>query len=241
MMSSMKYSKYEQVFDPDLLAYFSSFLTENRKMKFKEVLSQRTRYITVMLEDISHSQNASAILRTCDLTGVMDVHIVENKFRYEVNPDVTVGSTQWLKMVKFNKGKNNTADAISHLRSKGYKIIATSPHHDSFCPETLPLDKPIAMIFGTEKEGLSEEAIHLADDFIRIPMVGFTESYNVSVSAAIILYTLTNRLRSMDIDWQLKDDEKNQILLNWSRTSVKRPDLLEAEFNRLRSEGKLEL
>jgi tRNA (guanosine-2'-O-)-methyltransferase len=171
----------------------------------------------------------------------MDVHIVENKFRYEVNPDVTVGSTQWLKMTKFNKGRNNSADAISHLKSKGYRIVATSPHRENFSPETLPLDKPIAIIFGTEKEGLSEEAVNQADAFIRIPMVGFTESYNVSVSAAIVLYTLTNRLRSMPVDWQLKDDEKNQILLNWSRTSVKRPDLLEAEFDRLRSEGKLEL
>ncbi len=241
MMNSMKYSKYEQVFDPELLAYFSSFLTENRKMKFKEVLSNRTRYITVMLEDISHSQNASAILRTCDLTGIMDVHIVENRFRYEVNPDVTVGSTQWLKMTKFNKGRNNSADAISNLKSKGYRIVATSPHRENFSPETLPLDKPVAIIFGTEKEGLSEEAVNQADAFIRIPMVGFTESYNVSVSAAIVLYTLTHRLRSMPVDWQLKDDEKNQILLNWSRTSVKRPDLLEAEFERLRSEGKLEL
>lgn len=237
----MRYSKYDQVFDPELLAYFSSFLTENRQMKFREVLSKRTKYITVMLEDISHSQNASAILRTCDLTGVMDVHIVENKFRYEVNPDVTVGSTQWLRMTKFNKGKNNTADAISHLKSNGYRIVATSPHHENFSPETLPLDKPVAIIFGTEKEGLSEEAINQADAFIRIPMVGFTESYNVSVSAAIVLYTLTNRLRSMSVDWQITEEEKDQILLNWSRTSVKRPDLLEAEFNRLRSEGKPDL
>jgi tRNA (guanosine-2'-O-)-methyltransferase len=237
----MRYSKYDQVFDPELLAYFSSFLTENRQMKFREVLSKRTKYITVMLEDISHSQNASAILRTCDLTGVMDVHIVENKFRYEVNPDVTVGSTQWLRMTKFNKGKNNTADAISHLKSKGYRIVATSPHHENFSPETLPLDKPVAIIFGTEKEGLSEEAVNQADAFIRIPMVGFTESYNVSVSAAIVLYTLTNRMRSMPVEWQITEEEKNQILLNWSRTSVKRPDLMEAEFNRLRTEGKLNL
>jgi tRNA (guanosine-2'-O-)-methyltransferase len=237
----MRYSKYDEVFDPELLAYFSSFLTENRKMKFLEVLSKRTKYITVMLEDISHSQNASAIIRTCDLTGVMDVHIVENKFRYEVNPDVTVGSTQWLRMTKFNKGKNNSADAISHLKSKGYRIVATSPHRENFSPETLPLDKPVAIIFGTEKEGLSEESVNQADAFIRIPMVGFTESYNVSVSAAIVLYTLTNRMRSLPVEWQITEEEKNQILLNWSRTSVKRPDLMEAEFNRLRTEGKLNL
>lgn len=240
-MNSMRYSKYDEVFDPELLAYFSSFLTENRKMKFLEVLSKRTKYITVMLEDISHSQNASAIIRTCDLTGVMDVHIVENKFRYEVNPDVTVGSTQWLRMTKFNKGKNNSADAISHLKSKGYRIVATSPHRENFSPETLPLDKPVAIIFGTEKEGLSEESVNQADAFIRIPMVGFTESYNVSVSAAIVLYTLTNRMRSLPVEWQITEEEKNQILLNWSRTSVKRPDLMEAEFNRLRTEGKLNL
>lgn len=221
--------------DPEFLEYLMGFLTERRRAKLSEVLSYRTRYITVMLEDVSHSQNASAVLRTCDLTGVQDVYIVENRFRYEVNPDVAVGSSQWLNIRKFAHGLHNTTEAISHLKSSGYSIVATSPHIENFCPENLPLHKPVAILFGTEKEGLSEEAIQQADHYLRIPMVGFTESYNLSVSAALVLYSLTNRLRSMPLDWQLREEEKEQLLLQWCRTSVRRPDLMEKEYYRLKS------
>ncbi len=217
-------------FDPGLFAHFQSFLTENRKQKLRDVLSFRTRYITVLLEDISHAQNGSAIMRTCDLTGILDVLVVENKFKYEVNPDVAVGSTQWLNIRKYNQSNNNSLLAIRQLKAEGYRIVATSPHHEQFSPDTLPLDMPIAVIFGTEKEGVSATAIREADAFIRIPMVGFTESYNVSASAALILYTITKRMRELPVDWHLKPEEQNRILQHWSKISLRSPELIEQRY-----------
>lgn len=214
----------------ELLEYLLDLITDNRKRKFADVLSLRTRHITILLEDIYQSQNASAVLRSCDLTGVQDVHIIENKNPYDINPDVVVGSTKWLNLTKYNEKPFNTLDAYACLRSKGYRIIATSPHEDGFTPENLPLDKPVALVFGTEKTGLTSEAISHADGYIRIPMVGFTESYNISVSAAILLYTLTDRLRKSDINWQLTDAEKDELMLQWCRNTIQRVEVIERDF-----------
>jgi tRNA (guanosine-2'-O-)-methyltransferase len=223
-------SAFESQFDQRLLNLFLQFLTDNRRAKFEEVLKYRTRHITVVMEDIYQSQNASAVLRTCDLTGVQEIHIIENKYQYEVNPDVALGSTKWLYLHKFNKTKHNTEDALNALQNSGYQIVATSPHVQNHSPESLPLDKPVALFFGTEKHGLSKEVLDQADTFIRIPMFGFTESYNISVSAALLLYTLTQRLHNSAVKWQLTDQEHNHLLLDWCRKSVQGADLIEKDF-----------
>lgn len=214
----------------DLLNFLLGFITENRRNKFNEVLNHRTRHLTIVLEDIYQSQNASAVLRSCDLTGVQDVHIIENKNPYDINPDVVVGSTKWLNLTKYNEKSFNTLDAFDALRAKGYQIIATSPHKDGFTPENLPLEKPIALVFGTERTGLTSEALSHADGFIRVPMVGFTESYNISVSAALLLYTLTSRLRKTNFCWQLTDAEKDELMLHWCRNTIQRVEVIERDY-----------
>ncbi|MEJ2595859.1 MAG: RNA methyltransferase [bacterium] len=213
-----------------LLSHFEQFLTASRKNLFAKVLDYRTRHITVVLEDIYQSQNASAVLRTCDLTGIQDVHIIENKNTYEVNPDVALGSAKWLNLIKYNKNTDNTVDAYNKLRKMGYRIVATSPHKKEHTPENIPLDHKVALVFGTELKGLSETAIHEADEFIRIPMFGFTESFNISVSAALILYILTNRLRASDTEWHLSEEESIDIRLEWSRRSISRSEIIENHF-----------
>ena len=213
-----------------LLNFLLEYITPERKEKFEKVLDKRTRHITLILEDIFQAQNASAVLRSCDLTGIQDVHIVENQYTYDINPDVVVGSTKWLNLYKYNQNSFNTLDAYDSLREKGYRIIATSPHESGYTPDDLPLDKPIALVFGTEKTGLSEEALSNADGFIRIPMVGFTESYNISVSAALLLYSLTNRLRQSEVNWQLKPQERDELMLQWCKNTIKRVGMLEKEF-----------
>ncbi len=223
----------EKPVDEKLLNHFLQFLTDARRAKFEEVLSFRTRHITVVLEDIFQSQNASAVLRTCDLTGISDVYIIENKYRYEVNPDVALGSSKWLNLKKFNHSNQNSEQAIDHLKEKGYQIVATSPHNHNHSPEDIPLDKPIALFFGTEKLGLSKVVLDNADSFIRIPMYGFTESYNISVSAALLLYTLTQRLHKTDFEWKLPENDFKNMLLDWCRKSVPKSDLIENEFNRV--------
>jgi tRNA (guanosine-2'-O-)-methyltransferase len=218
-----------------LLDHFSEYLTDRRKELFKNVIQYRTRHIAVVLEDIFQPHNASAVLRSCDLTGIQDIHIIENRNEYDVNPDVAMGSSKWLNLYKYNELKNNTLDTYAKLRKQGYRIIATTPHTNDQTLDSIPLDGKIALVFGTELTGLSDIAIDHADEYLRIPMYGFTESYNISVSAALSLFTLTERLRKSDIEWQLTQVEKEDILLEWSRRSVKLPEALEREFiNRIK-------
>lgn len=213
-----------------LLEYLETLITENRKQKFGEVLAGRTRHITIVLEDIFQPHNASAVLRTCDCFGIQDVHIIENKNKYEVNPDVALGSSKWLSLYKYNHSENNTAACLNHLKEQGYRIIATTPHQDDYTPATLPLDPKFALVFGTELDGLTPTAMDLADGFVKIPMFGFTESLNISVSAAIFLHTLSNRLRERDNSWHLSEEEYLKVRLEWALQSVKRSDLIAAEF-----------
>ena len=213
-----------------LLDHLLEFITPNRKSLFEKVIANRTRHIAVVLEDIYQPHNASAVLRSCDLTGVQDVHIIENSNQYDVNPDVALGASKWLNLVKYNKTEQNTLLAYKKLREQGYRIVASTPHRIDQDLESIPLDRKIAIVFGTELNGLTDVAIENADEFLKIPMLGFTESYNISVSAALILFTLTNRLRNSSINWSLSDDEKQEILLEWSRRSIKRSDILENQF-----------
>ena len=156
--------------DKAFLEFLSRFITDERKQRFEQVLAYRTRHITVMLEDIFQPHNASAVLRSCDLTGVQDIHIVENSYTYDINPDVVMGSTKWLDIHRYNELEFNTPSAIEYLKGRGYQIVATCPHRDDFLPETLPLDQPVALVFGTEKTGITDYVMEHADRFVRIPM-----------------------------------------------------------------------
>lgn len=218
-------------FTLDLIDHLSGFITENRLSLFRKVLGERSRYLTVLLEDIYQSQNASAVLRTCDCTGIQDVHIVEQQNEYEINRDVALGSNQWLSLHYYNEGSDNIFSAVQALKKQGYRIVATSPHKEGVTPESFDLDKgKAALLFGTELNGLTERALELADEFIQIPMVGFTESYNISVSAALALYSLRKRMESSLLDWKISEDEQNELLLNWLRNSIKMSGQIETKF-----------
>ncbi len=215
----------------DLIEHMSECITDKRLALFKQVLALRTRYITVLLEDIYQSQNASAVLRTCDCTGIQDVHIVEENNEYEINRDVALGSDQWLSLNYYHEGEHNIVRAIKSLKKEGYRIVATSPHNDGATPDNFDLQKgKAALMFGTELNGLSDRALGLADEYIQIPMSGFTESYNISVSAAITLYTLRRRLELSSLPWKMGEDEQNELLLNWLRTTIKMSDQIENKF-----------
>jgi tRNA (guanosine-2'-O-)-methyltransferase len=216
-----------------LVRHLSQFVTEKRWELFQRILSGRTRYITVALEDIYQSQNASAVLRTCDCTGIQDVHIIENRNEYAINPDVTLGSDQWLTLRYYNVGDDNTAVAINELRKRGYRIVATSPHLEGTFPESFAVEKGrAAFLFGTELNGLSDRALELADEYIRIPMEGFTESFNISVSAAIILYQVRKKLELSDAEWKIGEEERTDILLQWLRNSINKVEAIEQEFKK---------
>ncbi len=217
--------------DLGLLDFMSQQITPERQALFDKVLDFRTRHITLVLEDIFQSHNASAVLRSCDLTGIQDVNIIENRYVYDINPDIVVGSTKWLDLHKFNANEFNTPEAFATLRRQGYKIVATCPHEHDYTPDTLPLDTPVAIVFGTEKTGLSDYALQNADLFLKIPMFGFTESFNISVSAALVSYALTQRLhKSNNIAWRLNDNERNALKLDWIRRTLRHPSEVEKKY-----------
>jgi tRNA (guanosine-2'-O-)-methyltransferase len=214
-----------------LIPYLEQFITERRSQLIRQILSQRTRYVTVVLEDIYQSHNASAVLRSCDCFGIQDVHIIENRNTYQVNPDVALGSHKWLTLYKYTREQNNTADTLAGLKKKGYRIVATSPHASGCTLEEFDLHRgKTALVFGTELEGLTAEAAAMADETLTIPMVGFTESLNISVTVAIILYHLTDRLRKSDINWKLSATENLQVKLQWLKNSISRSDTIEKSF-----------
>ena len=210
----------------ELLTYLLEFVTENKRQKMQEVLSQRTRHVTIALEDIYQPHNASAALRSCDLFGIQDVHLVENKYDFKAVSAISMGSAKWLDLYKYN----SISSCVSTLKEKGYKVIATTPHTDACYLPDLKLGQKTALLFGTEKDGLTKEAMDLSDGFVKIPMFGFTESFNISVSVALCLYHVAHTLRSSDIEWQLSQQETQEIMLTWVRRVLKSSDVLEREF-----------
>jgi len=203
-----------------LLTYLESFLTDNRKATFEKVLAQRTRHFTVVLEDIYQKHNTSAVVRNCDVFGIQDLHIIENKYNNYVSNQVAKGAQKWIDFHEFNQNEYNTKDCINTLRSEGYQIIATTPHNDSCMLQDFDITKKSALVFGVEKEGVSNYILEEADGFLKIPMVGFTESLNISVAVAIILQDLTTRLRKSTVNWQLSDTEKNEKRLDWAKKTI---------------------
>lgn len=217
--------------DKDLLTYLEGFVTDKRKSRMAEVLDNRTRDITVVMENIYQAQNASAVLRHCDALGVQDVHIIENGNRWNTNPDVDLGTAQWLTVNRYNRGENNTREALRKLKSEGYRIVATSPHPGGYeLDKADPSRGKMAVVFGTEMTGISDLVREEADEFLMIPMVGFVESFNISASCAIVLYTLTRKLRALEKDWGLGEKEKDELYAAWIRRSIKNVEKIEARF-----------
>ena len=215
----------------ELIAYLSELVTEARREKIKSVLQQRTRRVTVILEDIYQPHNASAVLRSCDSFGVQDVHIVENRNAFTVSHGVTLGSDRWLTLSRYNEEKiNNTERCLDKLKADGYTIVATTLHQQEVKIDELAADKKLALMFGSEISGLSEFAVERADICAKIPMQGFSESFNISVSAALCLYEVTNRLRQQDLNWSLSEEEKLDLEISWLRQSIRGGELVEKRF-----------
>jgi tRNA (guanosine-2'-O-)-methyltransferase len=196
-----------------LIEQLLQYVTENKREKMQAVLQNRTRYISVVLEDLFQPHNASAALRTCDIFGIQDVHVVEAVYNFKAIPTIAMGASKWVDVYSHA----SMTDAIVQLKKQGYCIVATTPHQQSYALHELPLNQKTALLFGSEQTGLSPEALSHADMFVKIPMYGFVESFNVSVSVALCLYDIMARLRNSDYAWQLSEEEKQDIMLAWIR------------------------
>lgn len=206
--------------DNQLLEHLLSFLTDRRKNLFEEVISKRTRHFTVVTEDVYQLHNTSAVMRSCDVFGIQDLHVVEENLGKTIDREIAMGAQKWVDIHRHQ----STNECIDTLKEKGYQIIATTPHNNSTELKDFDISKKSAFFFGKELDGLSDTVINAADGYLKIPMYGFTESLNISVSAAIILQSVVTKLKESQVDWKLSELEKNEIVLHWTKMTIKSVD-----------------
>jgi tRNA (guanosine-2'-O-)-methyltransferase len=211
------------------LQFLYAHISPHKASLFEEKVVHRTRHVCVVLENIYQSHNASAVLRSCDCFGVQDVHVIESEQQFSTVNEISLGSSRWLSLHRYG-GPNATADAAARLKAKGYTLWATSPHQDDLCLEELPVDRPMALLMGTEKEGLSSESLALADGYLRIPMVGFTESLNISVAAAVSMHHLVWKLKQSQKEWQLSAHEQLELKIQWAEQVTRRASFMRQRF-----------
>jgi tRNA (guanosine-2'-O-)-methyltransferase len=231
------------VVDHELVTYLGQYITAHKKMAMDRVLAQRTRFFTVVLEDIFKPHNASAVLRTCDCFGIQDIHLIEKTDTYKINPFVTRGAAQWVDLHKYFTPEGSAVDdCFGRLRSEGYAIYGTSPAPDSLSIHDLPVltNQKVALVFGNEHEGISEEVKSKVDGLVYIPMRGFTESFNISVSASIFLYELMKRAAEVKIpNFNLTKEEQAVLRLRWYKDIVPHADIHERHFRTIHLTGKV--
>ncbi len=217
-----------------LIQHFAQYVSDHKKEFIAKVLSQRTRHVTVVLEDIHQSQNASAVVRTCECMGLQDIHIIENTSTYQINTRVLKGSNKWMDLIRYrSKGINNTEACFLQLRKQGYTVYAADPAEEGVSIHDVDVTQgKVAIMFGNELHGVSDYALAHCDQKVRIPMYGFTESLNISVSVAICLNTLVSRLHQDFEKYGLTNEEKEYLTLQWYRKAVRKSDLIEREFLR---------
>ena len=217
--------------DPALFEYLRNYLTENRKTLFQKVLAQRTRHFTVVTEDVYQLHNTSAVMRSCDVFGIQDLHVVEERLGKRVDKEIAMGAQKWVGLNRYR----SINECIKNLKNSGYQLIATTPHTDATLLHEFDVSKKSAFLFGKESDGLSETVMDAADGFLKIPMYGFTESLNISVCVAIILQSVVSKMRIADVDWQLSDAEKREIEMEWMQKTIKSVSAIIERFN----EGKI--
>jgi tRNA (guanosine-2'-O-)-methyltransferase len=199
------------------LNFLENMLTDNRKDKFLKILENRTNHFTVVVEDVFQMHNTSAVMRSCEVFGIQELSIIEQRYGKTIDKEIAMGAQKWVDITSFD----DVQTCINTIKERGYQLIATTPHENDCLLDDFDITKPSALFFGTERDGLSTEILEQADGFLKIPMVGFTESLNISVSAAIIIQNLMSRLRKSDIKWQLTEEEMQEKRLTWAKNSIK--------------------
>lgn len=212
--------------DLEFLEFLENIITDERKAKFLKILANRTNHFTVAVEDVFQLHNTSAVMRSCEVFGVQELSVVEHKYGKQIDSQIAMGSQKWVDINRFE----DINSCMDNLQQKGYQIIATTPHQNDCLLDDFDVSKRSAFFFGTENNGLSNDVLKRADGFLKIPMVGFTESLNISVSVAIILQQLTTKLRKSDINWQLTETEILERRLSWARNSIKDITRIEKRF-----------
>lgn len=217
--------------DQQVLDAFYNMISESKQERYDSIAANRTKYITVVMENLIKDHNASAVLRSCDCFGIQNLHAIEKNVRYAIQRDIAKGAGTWVDLHSHSEGENPSITCLKQLKEEGYQIVSTSPHTEMTVRE-VPLDKPIALVFGTEVSGISKEVAAMSDYLVRLPMYGFTESFNVSVSAALALSRLRERLENSDYNWRLSEEDQVKLKIKWSTKIIRDGEDVEAEIRR---------
>ena len=214
----------------DLVEHLKGFVFDERRKLFESKIQERTQHLTIVLENIFQGRNISASIRSADCFGIQDVHIIENDNIFNDDSEVSMGAEKWITTKRYNQNKHNSIEAIENLKSNGYQIIATTPHNADCDLYDLDITKKTALFFGAEVKGCSKETLSLADKRMKIPIYGFTESYNISVSVSLCLQHLTYKMRQSNMDWKLSLDQQEKVMLQWLRNSIKSAAEIEEKY-----------
>lgn len=203
----------------------SEYITPERQAIYDRILQYRTRHFTIAVEDIFQEHNAGALTRTAECYGVQDLHVMKNHNEFKIAKGMAKGASQWIDAYKFD-GENSVVKCMDFLRNKGYQIVATTPDSSKQHLKDFDISNKSAFFFGTEKNGLDNRVFEQADQHLHVPIYGVTESFNVSITASVILHELTSKLHQANFDWQLTPEEQVTKRLEWAYGTLNRSEIL---------------
>ncbi len=202
----------------------SKELTPHKKALFEEKVRHRTRHFTLGLENMMKTQNASALMRTADAFGVQRVDVYDKEERWSVSSGISKGVEKWLDVSFFNT--YDEGDALTwatRLKEKGHKLYVTALDAKARPVNSLDPKVPATICFGNEKEGASATLLEAADETVYIPMQGFVESFNVSVSCGIVMHHMTLGMERAGIARGLEPEDELDTLIQWALRTVPQP------------------
>ena len=207
-------------------AYLKNFLTPERLSKIEHHSLESSEFVLPVVEDVYQFRNAAAIVRSVEASGFHRVVALEQQNVFNPNLRVTKGADTWVEVEKL------PADigSIQQIKNRGYKIVAVSPEKNAVPLPDFQLTEPVALVFGTEWKGVTDELLDFADQTLIIPMYGFTRSYNVSVAAAICLYELKQKLINSGLDYKLNEEKRLTLMIRWAVNSIRSGDEIYRKF-----------
>lgn len=208
--------------------YIKQFLTEERLQKIEHFSAESSDFVLPVMEDIFQFRNAAAIVRSVEACGFHKIVAMESENVFNPNLRVTKGAENWVEVEKLP----HHLDSLQKIKNRGYKILAVSPEKNATMLPDYDLKEPVALVFGTEKEGVTEEILNFADETLAIPMYGFTKSFNVSVAAAICMYELKQKLIKSNIDYKLSGEKLWEIKIRWAKNSIPSGDMILEKYLR---------
>lgn len=197
--------------------YLQQFLTDERLQKINHFAEESSDFVLPVMEDIYQFRNAAAIVRSVEACGFHKIVALQDKNVFHPNLKVTKGADTWVEVERMQASQ----EALQAIKKRGYRIVAVSPEREATMLPDFEITQPIALVFGTEWQGVSDGMLQAADETLAIPMYGFTKSFNVSVAAAICMYDLKQKLLQSNLEYKLPEDRKLQMKIRWAIHSIR--------------------